>query len=317
MRKRGSRVRIAYPKGGYDLARLAAAAVALEGDRGRYYADLAAVMQRRGHGEVAGLFGRLASESVLQQTKFEGWSRSLAKARQAARTPDHYVPAPSDDAAEDLDPDIATPYQALATAVCNAEEAFRFYSHFASSAEGETVRAQAEALAKDALNHAALLRRERRRAYRSQLHHPASIQLPTPSLVETLADLLFVACIIEREIESCLTAVASRQSDLEPLCEAVRDDNKALEEESLAAGRPRHALDLFYQQHTTAQMRQAEGRATVAGSLERALAESKRAFAFYDAVVAEATKETVMLKAQSLSETALSRITVLARALTS
>ena len=317
MRKRGSRVRITYPKGGYDLAQLAAAAVALEGEKGCYYADLAAVMQRRGHGEVASFFGRLASEAALQHKKLEDWSRGLANAEQAARAPDQYVPGPSDEAAGDLDPDISTPYQALATAVCNAEHAFRFYSHFASSAEGETVRAQAEALAKEALTHAALLRGERRRAYRSQLHHPTSILLPTPSLVETLADLLFAACAIEREIESCLTAVASRQSDLEPLCEAVCENTKALEKESLAAGRPEHALDLFFQQHPTAQMRQGEGRATVAGSLERALAESKRAFAFYDAVVAEASKEAVMLKAQSLSETALSRIAILARALTS
>jgi rubrerythrin len=308
-------VRIAYPKGGYDLAQLAAAAVALEGEKGCYYADLAAVMQRRGHSGIAGFFGRLASEAALRHTKLEDWSRSLANAEQAARAPDLCVPAPSDDEAGDLDPDIVTPYQALAIAVRSAEDVFRFYSHFASRAEGETVRAQAEALAKGALTHAALLRRERRRAYRSQLHHPAPIQLPAPSLVETLADLLFAACAIEREIESCLTAVASRQSDLGPLCEAVRDDNKVLEKESLAAGRPRHALDLFYQQHTTARMRRAEGRATVAGSLERALAESKRAFAFYDAVVAEASKEAVMLKAQSLSETALSRIAILARAL--
>jgi rubrerythrin len=274
-------------------------------------------MQRRGHGEIAGFFGRLESEAALQRTKLEDWLRDLANAGRAARAPDQCVPAPSDDAAEDLDPDIATPYQALATAVRSAEEAFRYYSHFASSAEGETVRAQAEALAKEALTHAALLRRERRRAYRSQLHHPASILLPAPSLVETLADLLFAACAIEREIESCLTAVASRQLDLEPLCEAVRDNNKVLEKESLAADRPQHALDQFFQQHPTAQMRQGEGRATVAGSLERALAESKRAFAFYDAVVADASKEAVMLKAQSLSETALSRIAILAGALTS
>ena len=47
--------------------------------------------------------------------------------------------------------------------------------------------------------------------------------------------------------------------------------------------------------------------------MQRALAESERAFTWYDAVVDAATDEQVMLEAQRLSESALARIAVLRR----
>lgn len=49
------------------------------------------------------------------------------------------------------------------------------------------------------------------------------------------------------------------------------------------------------------------------GSVERALADSKRAYAFYDGAITAATDETVMLKAKELSISALLRIAALAR----
>ena len=73
------------------------------------------------------------------------------------------------------------------------------------------------------------------------------------------------------------------------------------------------ALALSFQEHTAAREHAEQGRATLQGSAERALADAKRAFAFYDGVVAAATEESVMLKAQALSEVALSRLAALAR----
>ena len=59
-------------------------------------------------------------------------------------------------------------YRALAIAVRNKERAFAFYSYIAAEARSPGVRALAEDLARDELEHAAVLRRERRRAFRRE-----------------------------------------------------------------------------------------------------------------------------------------------------
>ena len=62
---------------------------------------------------------------------------------------------------ETRDPRYSTPYKALAFAVNNEENAFRFYTHVATEADGEGVRGNAEALAREGLEHAELVRAER------------------------------------------------------------------------------------------------------------------------------------------------------------
>jgi rubrerythrin len=302
-----------FPKGVYDLARLAAAALALERETGARYAELTAIMRRRGHSEVAGIFEQLADAAARHQSELEDWTRRLAAPRRVAVSLDWQWTALEGAAGEELDPKVVAPYQALAAAVRNEENAFRFYSHVAANAQSEAVQARAEALAKEELAHAALLRRGRRRAYRSERRSPEPMQLPEPALVETLADLLFAARAIEREMAEGLAAAAQRHPDLQPSYEETRRNAEALEEAGLDAGRPRRALVQSFQQHTAALEHAEQGRATLPGSAERALADGKRAFAFYDGVVAAATEESVMLKAQALSEVALSRITALAR----
>jgi len=310
---RGSKVEIVFPKGVYDSARLAAAAMALERETGARYTELAAVMQRRGHSEVADVFERLAEVSARHRKELDEWTGRLAAPRRETETLDWRWTALEGAAGEELDPNIISPYQALAAAVRNEENAFRFYSHVAANAQSDMIRERAEALAKEELAHAALLRQGRRRAYRAQQSSPAPTQLPEPALVETLADLYFAAGIIEREMAETLAAAARQTPEILTLCEEARRNARALEKADPGADQPQRALIASFQRLTAARENAEQGRATLPGSVERAFADGKRAYAFYDGAVAAATDESVMLKAQALSQSALLRIAALAR----
>ncbi len=76
-------------------------------------------------------------------------------------------------------------YQALAFAVRNEERAFAFYSFVAAEAESDEIRALAEDLARDELQHASLLREFRRRAF----HERRPMPLPAPLDIEDLRGL--------------------------------------------------------------------------------------------------------------------------------
>lgn len=311
--ERGPKVEIVFPKGVYDFARLAAATIALERETGARYTELAAVMQRRGHGEVARIFEQLSDASARHQIELEDWTQRFAVPRRGPVSLDWQWMALVGAAGQELDPKVVTPYEALAAAVRNEENAFRFYSHVAANAQNETVRARAEALAKEELTHASLLRQGRRRAYRAQQRNPEPTQLPEPALVETLADLILAAGIIEREMTESLAAAAQRVPEVLPLSEEARRNAETLEEMGPGVSRPRQVLVRSFQRRTAARENGEQGRATLPGSVERALADSKRAYAFYDGAVTVATDETVMLKAQELSKSALLRIAALAR----
>jgi rubrerythrin len=68
-------------------------------------------------------------------------------------------------------------YRALAFAVRNEERAFAFYTYVAAEAVDVAVRALAEDLARDELDHASRLRRLRRRAFRE--NRPLDVETPT------------------------------------------------------------------------------------------------------------------------------------------
>ena len=67
-------------------------------------------------------------------------------------------------------------YQALAFAVRNEERAFVFYTYVAAETKSPAVRALAEDLARDELEHASILRRHRRLAFHS--NRPAAAEIP-------------------------------------------------------------------------------------------------------------------------------------------
>jgi rubrerythrin len=151
------------------LDTLLSIALALEEESVGRYTQLAALMDRRGEAEIATIFRTLAAEEKGHATGVSSWARTLGLTA---------IDAPA--FVWSLPPEIATswealterthmtPYQALSLAVVNEQRAFAFYSYIAANTGDEEVRRHAEKLALEELRHAALVRRERRKAYRRQ-----------------------------------------------------------------------------------------------------------------------------------------------------
>lgn len=167
-------------------ADLLGTALALELEAVRRYTQLAEAMDRRGAADTAATFRSLVEEERGHAGAIRAWAAHLGvdgpdATGQAGRLP----------------PDIAqawesllgrariTPYEALAVAVRNEEQAFAFYTYVAAHAEAPAVRAMAERLAAEELGHAALLRRARRTAYHREGRTPS----PPPGRGLTLAGL--------------------------------------------------------------------------------------------------------------------------------
>lgn len=286
---------------------LASTGAAVEQDSAHRYSELAALMRDRGESEAAALFQRISNEAARHRVELDRRGSQGASAERAPVGAPEFLGA----SVHELDLDIATTYEVVAAAVRDEGYIFRFFSHVAANAPDETVRRQAERLAKETLARAALLRIERRRAYHKRSRDSERMALPEPALVESMADLLFVACSIERDLANSFAAAAQGLASLKPLAEETHQDAEALRAESAAAGEPQHVL-ASYRRHLPPR----EGDETRSGAFrtlpKQALINSKRAFAFYDAVVSAATDEAVMLKAQALSARVLSRMSVVA-----
>ncbi len=86
-----------------------------------------------------------------------------------------WEPPPNDDEDETRGATLSA-YQALAFAVRNEERAFAFYTYVAAETKSPAVRALAEDLARDELEHATILRRHRRRAFHA--NRPTAVEIP-------------------------------------------------------------------------------------------------------------------------------------------
>jgi rubrerythrin len=148
---------------------------ALEKEAASRYRDLAARMRLRQEQKLAGLFEFLASieekhAAHVAARALEALGKPVDPARVSWEMPENFDE-------EEGSSRVLTPYRALAIAVRNEERAFAFYSYVAAEARDEPVRKFAEEFAKDELEHAFLLRRERRKAYREK-GRPEASQLP-------------------------------------------------------------------------------------------------------------------------------------------
>jgi rubrerythrin len=148
---------------------------ALEKEAASRYRDLAARMRLRQEQKLAGLFEFLASieekhAAHVAARALEAMGKPVDPARISWEMPENFDE-------EEGSSRVLTPYRALAIAVRNEERAFAFYSYVAAEAREELMRKLAEELAKDELEHAFLLRRERRKAYREK-DRPEASQLP-------------------------------------------------------------------------------------------------------------------------------------------
>lgn len=145
---------------------LMAMAYAMERESARRYGELAARMRLRGEMALASLFDFFASieekHAVHVTTLTEdALDQSIDLAQASWEVPENF-----DEEAGSSH--TLTPYLALAIAVRNEERAFAFYTYVAAEAPDERTRTIAEDLAREELDHAALLRAERRRAYHAE-----------------------------------------------------------------------------------------------------------------------------------------------------
>ncbi|MGQ9366673.1 ferritin-like domain-containing protein [Azospirillum sp. ST 5-10] len=149
-------------------------ALALEQDAVRRYGELAALMERLGNADTATVFRALVEEERDHAGGVARWAERLGRPAPAAEPQAWRLPADIAASWEELlGRARVTPYQALSVAVRNEEQAFAFFAYVAAHAGDAELRVLAERLAAEELGHAALLRRERRKAYRREGRAPA------------------------------------------------------------------------------------------------------------------------------------------------
>lgn len=283
---------------------LMAAARALRLGAAGHYRELAATMRRNRNEPTARTFERLADEEdersrspdiaidgdigEARREKLENWAQTVLGEGRGV-----------DDA------QLATPYTALAVAVRDAERIFSAFSYLAALAEKPEVKLTAEGLAEEELGRGALLRVQRRRAYREARQEETGSFWPSPTAVRSLGDLLAAASTVERATAQRHHPAAEKNRVLSRFCEETRALADRLDNEAGAVGGPgpRMANSLRDIPATSRPSSQ-----DVTDALREALAEAERAFAFYDAVVSSTDDEKIMQRAQDLTKGALQRV---------
>jgi rubrerythrin len=154
---------------------LLAVAEALEREAAARYRSLSARMARQGDMEMTALFDSLAGMEDRHASQIGDRSLELLGHRPDIAHVKWETP-PGYDQDEARGAELGA-YEALAFAVHNEERAFAFYSYLSAEAESDEIRAMAENFARDELEHAALLRQHRRRAFHKK--RPATFEIPT------------------------------------------------------------------------------------------------------------------------------------------
>ncbi|WP_374546330.1 hypothetical protein [Rhodoblastus sp.] len=173
-------------------------AEALEREAASRYRDLSQRMTRQGDLEMAALFESLARMEDAHAGQIAARRRPPQDSETRARVA--WEKPPGHDEAEARGATLSR-YQALAFAVRNEERAFAFYAYVSAEAESAEIRALAEDLAHDELEHASLLRQYRRRAFHE--HRPAALEIP-----ESLAQLEALAKRLDAEASAAHRALA-------------------------------------------------------------------------------------------------------------
>jgi rubrerythrin len=185
------------PVGSVD--ELLAVAQALEQEAAARYRALSTRMARQGDAEMAARFEFLAGIEDRHATHVADRGLALlGHAPDPARVRWELPTGYDEEAASNA---ALSAYQALAFAVRNEERAFAFYTYVAAEAEHPDLRALAEELARDELEHAALLRHHRRRTFHAD--RPAAAERP-----ESVEALRLLAKRWDAEAAAAHTALA-------------------------------------------------------------------------------------------------------------
>lgn len=163
---------VTVPIGSVD--ELLSVAQALEREAAARYRGLSERMARQGDAAMAEQFDVLAQIEDRHAKHVADSGEALLGHTPIPIAASWDLPAGYDE--EEASGAMLGAYQALAFAVRNEERAFAFYAYVAAEAEDPGVRLLAEELARDELEHAALLRHNRRRAF--HVERPASAQMP-------------------------------------------------------------------------------------------------------------------------------------------
>lgn len=145
---------------------LLAVAYAMELEAGQRYRVLCDHMRQQGEAQLATIFDFLARIEDKHAQEIDARARAVIGTAVDPTRVRWELPENFDE--EETRSYLLTPYRALAIAVRNEERAFAFFTYLAANTEDDDVRKLAEESAKDELDHAALLRRERRKAWRSR-----------------------------------------------------------------------------------------------------------------------------------------------------
>ncbi|RAI54109.1 ferritin-like domain-containing protein [Roseicella frigidaeris] len=173
-----------------SLPELFAIAHALEEEAASRYAALTEEMEALGLPRVAAVFRHLVDEERGHAQHVEDWALGATGA-----CPDHRLirwqppeTIDEEEARQIASSRLASAYRALSMSVRNEERAFALWTYIAAQAEAPEVREAAERMAGEELRHAALLRRERRRAYREERGIAAGAEVPSPLARATAAE---------------------------------------------------------------------------------------------------------------------------------
>ncbi len=269
------------------LRELVSIAAAMEREAVTRYGLLAAEMTRRGDHGLAATFQAMLEEERDHLDAIERWSRA-ATGLPPAEAPASWQLPPEiarswDEVAESA---LLTPYRALSIAVLNEERGFAFYSYLAARAEDAAVRQAAERLAGEELNHAALLRRERRRAYRREQGSKGARGARPPT---TAADFAQRSERMERAAARLYARIARHLAALGDKMDAAALETVAAQERQAAAepeAAPAGASDEDLSRMSRVEL------------LRAGLAEAERLYDFYVDLADHAGTEPVLRSAQ-------------------
>jgi len=206
---------------------LLAVAQALEREAAVRYRALSARMARQGDAGMAEQFDVLATVEDRHAERVADRGRALLGRPPVPIAATWEIPTGYDE--EEARGATLGAYQALAFAVRNEERAFAFYTYVAAEAEDSEVRALAEELARDELEHAALLRHQRRRAFHAE--RPTATEVP-----HSVDVLRALASRWDAEAASAHAALAEALRDAGETADAEIFRRLAAQETSAAAG---------------------------------------------------------------------------------
>lgn len=177
------------------MSELLAVATAMEKESAERYAALEKRMRAAGRLDLAELFERLVGEETAHLETLQSWSRqAIGKPLEDLSPETSPVDVFDDDAMGIVSPELLDAYRSLAVAVRNEERAFAFWSYVAAYGASPDIRRAAERMAREELEHAKTLRRERRKAFL----HQRRAEAPAQSGVD-LSDLEMEVCALLEE----------------------------------------------------------------------------------------------------------------------